>query len=773
MWVPDGEDLAGPGGETPPNGILDKDEDTNGNGYLDLSIDLNASGFRDSPEDRNRDNLLNRYWPKEAGNPPDFPRLSWERDFSQTLRNLITTDSWDTPGLTGLAARRIENYLIANPQIAAVSSGSFSPDCRMGLRFDLNRPIPISGYRLDPSAAQDYCRHLLHVLKAVSKDSLDDRAAAQWAVNVLDFRDADSIMTAFQYAPGQYVFGTERPELLMTETVSWVSGSTQGQVFVMLQRPWNAIARRISDASAVRPQVGPPAMAEPVDVRLTVSATTPPANINAVRLKENGDANGNGVPAEPALDLELRSPGASPQPVWRLVISPGTPAEKIVRFDPISNPQPNEFGASQNRTQLRAITAMPANSYLCVASGTPQQGITVSGSMFPIDTGSLFISAVGSTTIELQRLADPWAPYDAVANPHVPVDRMTLKTIDRTINPMTMLPNQPWQMTKRAYVDPKLDAPFTARPPASQTLPNFWRSNQHANSQPRLVPADSALPIAGSAADSAPKLERLDFIAPWLHWPNRPLVSVGELMLIPRIAAADWLGQYQVPCTNPGSTSTEAERLVFDACHVYSRFAGNRITLTGSTGTAALQLVGSDRISFDQLSRWREPGRVNLYTGTTTVVRSLVAGRRDGLTFPELPYPDSGQAGPRAPTMTPTATLLCPKADGTVLNDTAPDDAIARANLFAKPDENDYIPFDPAQNPAFYLSTAIRMPNVATTRSHVFAVWVTLRLTDTSDPSKVTFRRLFAIIDRSIPVGFLHGMNLNVRDAIVLQRYVD
>ncbi len=53
------------------------------------------------------------------------------------------------------------------------------------------------------------------------------RAMAQWAVNVVDFRDADSIMTRFRYDPFPFdgipqrpevVFGCERPELLLTET---------------------------------------------------------------------------------------------------------------------------------------------------------------------------------------------------------------------------------------------------------------------------------------------------------------------------------------------------------------------------------------------------------------------------------------------------------------------------------------------------------------------------------------------------------------------------
>lgn len=54
------------------------------------------------------------------------------------------------------------------------------------------------------------------------------RMLAQWAVNMVDFRDPDSIMTRFRYDPNPYdgwapgptdvVWGAERPELLITET---------------------------------------------------------------------------------------------------------------------------------------------------------------------------------------------------------------------------------------------------------------------------------------------------------------------------------------------------------------------------------------------------------------------------------------------------------------------------------------------------------------------------------------------------------------------------
>ena len=75
-------------------------------------------------------------------------------------------------------------------------------------------------------------------------------------------------------------------------------------------------------------------------------------------------------------------------------------------------------------------------------------------------------------------------------------------------------------------------------------------------------------------------------------------------------------------------------------------------------------------------------------------------------------------------------------------------------------------------NPQSAYTTAIRLANVATIRSHVFAVWVTVRVRDTS-PGGDSYHRLFAIIDRSRPVGFSVGQDLNVRDTIRVLRFLE
>ena len=61
------------------------------------------------------------------------------------------------------------------------------------------------------------------------------RMIAQWAVNIVDFRDPDSIMTMFNYDPTPFdgwtptatVFGAERPELLINETFAYHDRATE------------------------------------------------------------------------------------------------------------------------------------------------------------------------------------------------------------------------------------------------------------------------------------------------------------------------------------------------------------------------------------------------------------------------------------------------------------------------------------------------------------------------------------------------------------------
>ena len=176
---------------------------------------------------------------------------------------------------------------------------------------------------------------------------------------------------------------------------------------------------------------------------------------------------------------------------------------------------------------------------------------------------------------------------------------------------------------------------------------------------------------------------------------------------------------------------------------------------------------GLDRLKAHQFSSWREPGRVNVNTipsgpnasGTApndsdSLVWSTLVG---GTALPIVSSgtmrvnPFVGAAGP-ATSLGQVLSLT-----GTANEPIARDDVTDNAAM---------------QNPFLAYATAIRLANTATIRSHVFAVWITLETTDSGDGSR-TYHRLFAIVDRSIPVGFREGENLNVRDTIRLRRFLE
>lgn len=74
----------------------------------------------------------------------------------------------------------------------------------------------------------------------------------------------------------------------------------------------------------------------------------------------------------------------------------------------------------------------------------------------------------------------------------------------------------------------------------------------------------------------------------------------------------------------------------------------------------------------------------------------------------------------------------------------------------------------------FNRDQANRLGSLVTVRSNVFAVWITLEVSDSSTTAdSPTCHRLFAIVDRSIPVDYYEGENRNVRQTIRLKRFLN
>lgn len=144
----------------------------------------------------------------------------------------------------------------------------------------------------------------------------------------------------------------------------------------------------------------------------------------------------------------------------------------------------------------------------------------------------------------------------------------------------------------------------------------------------------------------------------------------------------------------------------------------------------------------------REPGRINVNTCDKTVWAALIG--KDGAslnTAEKNPYlPDD----PAAPVTPAKNTLELLKNVPLVFSGTTYD--VSTLNH----------------------SMANRFANAGTVRSHVFAIWITVEVTNTSATGATpSCYRLFAIVDRSIPVTYAEGQNNNVRDMIRLQRFLN
>ena len=629
-----------------------------------------------------------RPFDSDAGSLP--PRLATLLDdFAERSRMTVTTDSWDAPVLSGTGMLKVRDFMRlfqppTEPSPLCSGNGAdvydiVSPDVSAGLRFDINRPLehPLVPTTHVPGLKQRYCRHLFSLLVALGLPP--SKQTAQWVANVCDFRDADSTMTRFDYDPKvnkgdawstadlETVFGAERPEVVITETLAWndvLSGSSG--LAVVLYHPWEA---KIVSTSGTTPT-------ELLDPNLAVDPASKPNT----------------------LDLANKA-ASSNDSVWRLRVVSGSTTMSTTSLASV-------ISGTDTRLQLNP------NGYACIQSGS------VGGSLPSIAVSTFLPPAAGTADakVVLERLADPTkaSNTDSAAtayNPYVTVDEAPLNVA--------------------------LTQATATKKQRSQT--DFWKQ-----AWSDLAGAPAAYPVS----------------ARWFHWPNRPFISVAELALVPTGDANGMLASGTTDSLVCDATDP-AKKLILDVVHVPSRFAGSGEQIGG---TALLQNAAQyEQVCTTVLPRWREPGRINVNTITSNTSNSMP--QLDNAVWKAIVGSDTAVAAINNG-MNPFA------AGGTAAADSFA--KLLSLNATGGPVYSD-TPSAPRDADRFFdYALPIRVANTATIRSNVFAVWMTLRVVDTSasGPSPV-YRRMFAIVDRSIPVGFSKGETLNARDTIRLQRFLD
>jgi hypothetical protein len=362
---------------------------------------------------------------------------------------------------------------------------------------------------------------------------------------------------------------------------------------------------------------------------------------------------------------------------------------------------------------------------------------------------------------------------------------------------------------------------------------------------------------------------------PWLTWNNRPFVSHLELLLVPLTSSQQLLAdpsEFTDPAVgrrfgmatagaNPYSTplqpfahlpdffhsddsgadppnSPQLHRLL-EYVEVPSRFAGAE--LQGNPTLFAAPGAHSFHPPFNLISRYREPGRINLntifsedvWTGLMDFFPDMatagwrwsefVASRRGyagtniwdfdthGAYPTRFAQPFRSFAGGEMvpldglrPQREIDATLL---RSQTLLDSTTPSNQpLFEYNPATQQPYNNTI-----RNPYFRYQGLQRLGNLVTTRSNVYAIWITVGYFEVEPVPSPDFRRYnpggaewtaaqyqavypdgyalgpelgietgevqrhraFYIFDRSIPVGFRRGQDLNVEKAVLLGRFIE
>jgi len=334
-------------------------------------------------------------------------------------------------------------------------------------------------------------------------------------------------------------------------------------------------------------------------------------------------------------------------------------------------------------------------------------------------------------------------------------------------------------------------------------------------------------PNSGSSTEGDP--------FPWLTWNNRPFVSELELLLVPKTRSSQLLRQFgvidppppAVPDPYAGLTWHYGHLLNFfdnrttsDGAHFYrvfeylgvpSRFIGTETWLNSTTFASG---VGTDNFHppFNRVPAFREPGRMNINTIYDDRPWRALTGLTaiDFATPDELAWSDSrrgyGAAGAGIiyiddayPTifanplrssgsgrLVPLATMVRSDIDCTLLrSNVIPPSGTAASGQpnFATTSGGTHI--DPNRNPYFRYQSIQRLSNLVTSRSNVYAVWITIGLFEVdpvtgglgqeigNETGEVQRHRAFYMIDRSIPVAYEPGENHNVDRAILVRRFIE
>jgi hypothetical protein len=441
-------------------------------------------------------------------------------------------------------------------------------------------------------------------------------------------------------------------------------------------------------------------------------------------------------------------------PIWRLRIVAGG-STRYVRFDTATSPPGQDDIVDPIVTTGSLTLKLSVDSSVTVLSGAT----IVTGSAG--DPGAVTLNVAGSgrilpnlrilgtattATLFLERLSDPTqalTPAGSIAGTAVTGSAVWFGTAATTTPVRYMVVDKATIQVNETSLATNFTGTRSGRSTTNPTNA-FWRIPAAPTPVTALNGETLTLPGPVSTGNTA-----------WFVWPNRPFTSSAELFLVPQGNAVDILENYtrlspaRSGAVGLGRGIPAPPQLLLDAVHVPTRFAAIHRTFTQNHSNSAG--IDNSITTVNQLSSFREPGRVNLNTvGSDDVWNAVVAGQLPG------PITTRTAAGFSVSPATNLASMLSLSGGGGMVASDTSSPALA-VNL----------------NPLHEIYTATRLANTTTPRSNVFAIWITVRESVPNDPDSVKFRRAFYIVDRSIPVAYEDGNDHNVWNCVRLRRIIE
>ncbi|MBY0523188.1 MAG: hypothetical protein K2R98_07305 [Gemmataceae bacterium] len=634
-------------------------------------------------------------------------------------------------------------------------------------RIDLNRTLPDyptpdatthrirdedqATFQAAQSARQQLAKEIFDVLRQLTGaadpaakdvqqvDAL--RWLAQLAVNIVDYVDRDDFSTPFNWSGKEWVFGTELPRLLLNEVYADASYNN------------GLVAANVQDVLRVRFWV------ELLNPRFNLAKLNGTLINKSVPEVENGDARLQ-VPAagsKPAYacyrviitesaDTNLTQPSntlGEPDPKKiKLVVSdftsepkatPALAGDELFLVHPINDQTTGPAGKNQGFYVLGPIDDFPGTNPPVATLRVQDQKINDNRSALVYEAAARTDVATLNHNILLQRLACPYRPPQPDAaqpdyNPYVTIDYLDGLATNNNVNGINA---KAVVLTDLASVGRK--QPFAA----------------HGSQVVAQAATPAGQPKNTLFAMNDPKPAAFD----WLAFRDRPLISPAELLHVSGYKPHELTQKFYVEDTKAGTVTKNGHQAPWlDAKTRLHRFfefveAGTRMQMSPIGG--------------------RAPGRINLNTiwDIETFQALCDAQPVNFFTDAQVNTMFAQMMKSRTPSGIPGSRLA--QADRPFLPGASLEDTVYRAD----PDNAGKRLFEvalaaPNSHPALRFELLHKIASNVTTRSNVFAVWLTVGFFEVVDDSDATRppmlgkeigraegrhvrHRMFAVVDRS------------------------